>query len=196
MNPIKQLDSFLSRTHTLGSRGRGWAGLFVSWQVLWTQWQSSLTIWCSWAGWAGGSAFSKNNLCLHKVVMFSPKRDSKVHSSWIQKKKSLFHNWYFFILLLKMPSTTPPALSPQQRAVSGKRPHRNYSCKQVMRTSYKQAAFCLWEWGLQLQIYRAAFSTFNIACRHLKLRSPPLRLGSLLPAPVSREIYYSYRLCS
>lgn len=42
----------------------------------------------------------------------------------------------------------------------------------------------------------APFSAFNIACRHLKLRAHRCGLGSLLPAPVSGEIYYSYRHCS
>lgn len=56
-----------------------------------------------------------------------------------------------------------------------------------MSSSYKQAALCLWEWGLQLQIHMAPFSAFTIAVDIANWEAHHCGLGSFLAALESQE---------
>lgn len=107
----------------------------VSWRVLWAQLQSSLTTGCSCMGWV-------RSICVcMRLWRFHLKRDEGVHSSWIQKRKSLFHNWYLFIhssssfIFFNVHRYYFSSESPENCIVEKKRPHRHCNCKQVLRTS-------------------------------------------------------------
>lgn len=138
MNPIKQLDCFWLGCMLSSAWEEVELGC-LSWRVLWTQLQSSLTIGCPCMGWVHRICVCMRLWCSHL------KRDREVHSSWIQKRKSLFHNWYLFILFfffLNVHHYYSSSELPANCSV-GKRPHRHCRYKQVMRTRYKQAALCL-----------------------------------------------------
>lgn len=124
-------DSFLSGS-PWGRRATLWLALGRTLNA-----RSLLTAGCSWWGWVGRGDFFQKQILSARGNDHLPSRGAIKSMATEFKRRDHFSIIASSCSPLKDARPTPPVLSPLSTAVEHKRPHRNYGCKQVMRTRYK-----------------------------------------------------------